>query len=140
MTPTPSPSAFLESSPLSSLSHLTYSVGVLFIICVGAYFFLRFMYGRNVRGPLGPGKRLIRILDRFPLGPQRYLLIVEITGKVYLLGVTEQSVSFLTALDAEGFSKEIALLGQSDPNFIPFNSYLSALSRRWKKNKEGPVE
>lgn len=139
MTPAPPPLPF-NPSPLSAVSSLAYAVGVLFLVCVGAYVTVKFLYGRGIGTPLGMGKRLIRVLDRFPLAPQRYLLIVEVGGKPYLLGVTEQTISFLTLLDSEALAKDIAWLDQNEGALTPFNAYLNALSRRWRKNKKEPPD
>ncbi len=146
----PSPPAFLlspsppalpfDSNPMSGVPGFAYAVGVLFLVCVGAYFTVKFLYGRGFQGRLGVGKRLIRVLDRYTLAAQRYLLVVEIGGKAYLIGVTEQQVTFLTPLDLEALAKDIAWMEQAQPNFTPFNSYLSAFSRRWKKDKKEPPD
>jgi len=95
------------------------------------------MYARGPQ-PLKKLGKLIRVIDRYPLAPQRYLLIVEIAGKAYLLGITEQNVSLLTPLELDLLTKDVALNQPTDMGFAPLASYLSALSRRWKKDKEPP--
>lgn len=128
----------MTGSPLSSLSGLAYSAGMLLLICVLAFLALRFLYGRGPVSRSGFSRRFIQVIDRYPLAPQRFLLIIEVAGKMYLLGVTEHSITFLSPLDAEALSKDPAWLEQSPAGFAPFSSYLSSLSRRWKKTKGDP--
>jgi len=139
VSPAPVPPPLEAPNWHPGIGSFAYSVGVLVLICIGAYLTVRFLYGKGgFQGRFGMGKRLIRVLDRYTLGTQRFLVVVEVAGKVYLLGVSDQAINFLTALDSEALAKDIAWIEQNETNFTPFNSYLSALSRRWKKDKTEP--
>jgi flagellar biogenesis protein FliO len=134
------PSATLPSSNpnlIPDISGLAYAVGVLFLVCVGAYVSIKLLYGKNAMNRLGFGKSLIHIVDRYPLSTHRFLLTIEIGGKYYLLGITEHSINLLTELDSEILAKDLNSLGQN-AGFAPFNAYLTALSQHWKKSKKEP--
>lgn len=125
------------TDPLANIPSLSTIVGYLVIVCVVAYFSLRFFYGRGgALRRLGVSRRFIRILDQQPLAQNRSLMIIEVGGKGHLLGVTDQTISYLSPIDMETLPKDSSDGGKTDNNFTPFNSYLGALSRRWKRNKD----
>ena len=138
-TPVATPGALnlTPSMPMTGVSGAAYAVGVLVLVCVAAWLTVKFLYGRGPMNRFGFGKQLVRVVDRYQLAAQRYLLTVEIGGKYYLLGVTEQSINMLTQLDGDALAKDITWSGQNETG-IPFNTYLSALSRRWKRTRKEP--
>ena len=88
----PQPSTF---SLWSTFAYLL-SLLVVFIFVAGAaYAAARFLGGRFNRD-LGSGGRL---LSSVALGPKMSVCIVELAGKVLLLGVTEHNVSLLGEVD-----------------------------------------
>ena len=46
----------------------------------------------------------VQVLDRTAIGPDRTLVIVRAGGKVWMLGVTPQNITFLGDLDPEKFA------------------------------------
>ena len=48
----------------------------------------------------------MKLIDALSLGPGLRLLIVEVDGRQFLIGATTQSITFLTALDADKPSPE----------------------------------
>jgi len=85
-------------SPVSWWSTLAYllSLLVIFALVVAmAYFAARIMGGHFGRGPTGAGGR---ILDSLSLGPKMSVCLVEMAGRVFLLGVTEQNVTLLSEI------------------------------------------
>jgi flagellar biogenesis protein FliO len=125
---------------LPGISSLAYGAGVLFLVCVGAFLALKFLYGKNMFNRLGLGRQMIKIVDRFPLAPQRYILIIEVLGKFYLIGTTEQNINFLTQLNEEALAKEMGWMEQNHDGPASFTNYLNALSKRWKKNRKDVQE
>lgn len=75
----------------------------LVVICGGAWFILRLFYSSATGlGNFGRrGRRRIQVLDRQVLGPQKALLLVEVPGKVVLVGVTEQQIRTLAELNPD---------------------------------------
>jgi flagellar protein FliO/FliZ len=88
----PKPSAV---SWWSTLAYLLSLVAVFAVVVVMAYFTAKFIGGRfNARMATGGGK----ILENLPLGPNRSVCIVEIAGRVFLLGVAEGGISLLAEI------------------------------------------
>lgn len=78
----------------STLAYLLSLVAVFAVVVVMAYFTAKFIGGRfNARMATGGG----RILENLPLAPNRSVCIVEIAGRVFLLGVGE-NVSLLAEI------------------------------------------
>ncbi len=72
----------------------------LVVICVLAYLLVRAAQGKVGRlGGAGGGQ--LRVLDRYPLSPRQALWLVEVGGRVFLLGAGEGGISRLAELDPE---------------------------------------
>jgi flagellar biosynthetic protein FliO len=64
---------------------------------------LRFFFsGSGLLGLAGSQRRTIKILDRQMLSNKQALVVVEVGGRVLLLGMTEQNINTLAELDREG--------------------------------------
>ena len=78
----------------STLAYLLSLVAVFAVVIVMAYFTAKFIGSRfNARMATGGG----RILENLPLAPNRSVCIVEIAGRVFLLGVGE-NISLLAEI------------------------------------------
>lgn len=76
-------------------------VALVFALLFTAVFALRRWGGQGtMKSPRGR----LHIVESVAVGPQRHLHIVEVEGRRFLLGVTPQSVTFLTELDSEAAS------------------------------------
>jgi len=79
----------------------------LVVVCGGAWLILRVFYakagGMSTFGGFGTGarRRYIRVLERNVISPQKALLLVDVAGRVLLLGVSEQQIRTLAELDAD---------------------------------------
>ena len=85
-------------SPVSWWSTIAYLVSLfaIFAFVVGlAYFAVRFLGGHFAQQKLGYGGRL---LSHLPLGPNRSVCVVEMADRVFLLGVTEHSITLLSEI------------------------------------------
>ena len=81
----------------STLAYLLSLVAVFAVVVVMAYFTAKFIGGRfNARMSTGGG----RVLENLPLGPNRSVCIVEMAGRVFLLGVGE-NITFLDEITDE---------------------------------------
>jgi len=58
--------------------------------------------------------RNINMLDRFAMSKDKSFCLIEIAGKVYVVGVTNQSMTLLDTLDAAKFAEAAA--ERSDPS------------------------
>jgi flagellar protein FliO/FliZ len=72
--------------------------------------------------------RLIHVLDGVSIGPKRNLHVVEIAGRVLVLGSTEASVTSLTEFDDP--DRVADLLANARPTGIDFQRYLAGSLRR----------
>ncbi|MDR0490933.1 MAG: flagellar biosynthetic protein FliO [Oscillospiraceae bacterium] len=79
-------------------------IGIVVII-VGAYYVTYFIGVKSSRiGRSRNRNRNIRLLDRFSISKDKSFCIVEIAGKVYVIGVTNQSMTLLDTLDPEALA------------------------------------
>lgn len=87
-----------KPSSISWWSTIAYLVSLfaIFVFVVGlAYFAARFLGGHFSQQRLGYGGH---ILSHLPLGPNRSVCVMEMAGRVFMLGVTEHSITLLTEI------------------------------------------
>jgi flagellar protein FliO/FliZ len=86
------------SSWWSTMAYLV-SLMVVFAFVLGlAYFVSRLLGGKYAKVGIGSEGQ---ILDNLPLGPNRAVCVVEIAGKVMVMGVTEHSITLLQEITDE---------------------------------------
>jgi len=84
---------------------VTFIIGTI-VIVFGAYY-LTYFLGRKASGK-SRGRlrnRNINMVDRFAISKDKSFCLVEIAGKVYVVGVTNQSMTLLDTLDAAAFAE-----------------------------------
>lgn len=69
--------------------------------------------GRKARLPFLGGEGVIRRIAMEPIGPNQYINVVEIGGKVIVLGMSEKGITMLTELDGEQLDR-VRLAHSSD--------------------------
>ena len=79
----------------STLAYLVSLFAIFGFVVVMAYFAARFLGGKFAQHMTGSGGR---ILEHLPLGPNRSVCIVEMADRVFLLGVTEHSITLLSEI------------------------------------------
>ena len=84
-------------------------VGTVLII-VAAYY-VTYYIGVKSSGASRGRNRNINILDRFSISKDKSFCLVEIAGKVYVVAVTNQSMTLLDTLDAATFAGNAAERG-----------------------------
>jgi flagellar protein FliO/FliZ len=88
-------------SLLKSLMALTFVLGLIFL---AAYMFKRFT------GMKTPGLRSrrvpIQMVGTLPLGDKKFLAVVEIQGKHYFIGISQNAVNMLSELDLDADALE----------------------------------
>ena len=77
----------------STLAYMLSLFAVFGVVLVMAYFAARFIGGRFNAARLSASGG--RVLENLPLGPNRSVCIVEMAGRVFLLGVTEHNINLL---------------------------------------------
>jgi len=95
-------------------------VGLIAIIVAAYYvtYYIGLKASGQSRGRLR--NKNINIIDRFSISKDKSFCLVEINGKVYVVGITNQSMTLLDTLDAAAFSEAAAehndkLLWQAAP-------------------------
>ena len=80
------------------------SIAGMIVVIVGAYY-VTYYIGVKSSGLSRGRNRNIHMLDRFAISKDKSFCIVEIAGKVYIIGVTNQSMTLFDTLDAEVFAE-----------------------------------
>jgi flagellar protein FliO/FliZ len=65
------------------------------LVCFLAYVGLHWLARRGAGG----GSSGIRLLSRLPLEPKRSLCVVEVAGRLFLIGCSETGVALISELD-----------------------------------------
>ncbi len=84
---------------LKSLVALCFVLGLIFL----ATYFFKKITGLKTHGfgGLGRGRVPIHPVSSMPLGDKKFLSIVEVQGKHYFLGITQNSINLLAELQLE---------------------------------------
>ena len=77
--------------------YLAQTLLALLVVCALAYTVLRWGVRRLYGGATGGGR--VRVLERVPLDPRRTLYLVEVGGKVLLLGAGDGAMTTLAEID-----------------------------------------
>ena len=82
-------------------------IGII-IILIACYYTTKFIGRRatgqsSVRGK--SGSRSINLLERYAVSRDKSFCIVEIAGKVYVVGMTNQTMTLIDTLDSEKFAE-----------------------------------
>ena len=89
------------------------------VILFGAYYVTYFI-GMKASGQTRAGlkNRNITLLDRYAIARDKQFCIIEIAGKVYIVGVTNHTMTLLDTFDAAAFAE---LTENNDENMTPWN-------------------
>ena len=86
------------------LEALTSLLLVLGLIVVLAFLAKKFL-PRQLGGGGGGGN--LKLVQTLPLGPNRFVSLIEADGKRFLLGVTEQQINLIKSMDDLTFTREL---------------------------------
>ena len=79
----------------STIAYVLSLLAVFAVVFLMAYIATKFLGGRFNARISGHGGR---VLENLPLGPNRSVCIVEMADRVFLLGVTDQSITLLSEI------------------------------------------
>jgi len=73
----------------------------------------------------------INVIDRFAISRDKSFYLIEIAGKVYVVGVSNQTMTLLDTLDAAAFS-EAAAVQATEANWqtVPGGKYTKAITNK----------
>ncbi len=102
-------------------------------IFLGSFYLLRRLMKRDLSSP---GKKIIRIIDRNYIGVKKSVTLVEVPGKILVLGVTNDHISLLTQIEDPDSIEQIK---ESNTNGAPmnFSSHLSRLLTKVRDSRTG---
>jgi flagellar biosynthetic protein FliO len=114
------------SSEFSMLLQLAF---VLAAILALAYVVLRVLVPRLLGvNPTGAGP--IAVVARYPLEPRRNLYIVQVGAEMFLIGTSENSIQFLTSLDADKLGPRLEAATPSTRGVGEFSRFLSGFRKQ----------
>lgn len=96
---TPDPAGTFRGSSDNIFSSVLVLV-VMAAVIAAAYFTTRWIAGGAVR--MQKGSRM-RVVDRLPLARDRYVAVVEVGGRYYMLGVSGSQITMLGEVDGAGY-------------------------------------
>ncbi len=121
---------YQEPEPVAppSIGGLLFRLIISLIVVIGlAIIGIKFLQKRAFITQTG---RWIRIIDQVGIGPNKALLLSEIAGRIYVLGVTDHSISKL--LEIEETSQVAAILEESlEAGISPWKGGI--LPKLWRK-------
>ena len=105
--------------------------GLLAIIF--AAYYVTYFIGKKAQG-VGVGRirnKHINLIDQFAISRDKSFYLIEISGKVYVVGVTGQTMTLLDTLDAAAFS-EAAAMQNAEPSWhtVPGGKYTVQLTNK----------
>ena len=102
------------------------------VILFGAYYVTYFV-GMKASGQTRAGlkNRNISVIDRYAIARDKQFCIIEIAGKVYIVGITNHTMTLLDTLDAAAFAKLTEDNEDTTPwNMTPVGQYGNRLTRK----------
>jgi len=102
------------------------------VILFGAYY-VTYYIGMKASGQTRAGlrNRNISLLDRYAIARDKSFCVVEIAGKVYIVGVTNHTMTLLDTLDAAAFAKLTEADNETTPwHMTPVGMYGNKLTRK----------
>jgi len=110
---------------------ILFIVGTI-VILFGAYY-VTYYVGMKATGQsrAGTKNRNISLIDRYAIAKDKQFCVIEVAGKVYIIGITNHSMTLLDTLDAAAFAKLTEDDGESTPwNMTPVGRYGNKLTRK----------
>ena len=108
----PTPNGTTGVSWWSTIAYVA-SLVVVFLFVAGlAYYASKFLGGRFGRAASGGGGR---VLEHLPLGPGRSACVVELAGRLLILGVTEHSITLLGEIDDAAEAEQLLKRSLEEP-------------------------
>jgi len=88
------------------------------IVLFGAYY-VTYYVGMKASGQTRAGlrNRNIKMLDRYAISRDKQFCIIEVAGKIYIIGISNHTMTLLDTLDAAVFAE----LTENDEEPVPWN-------------------
>jgi len=101
------------------------TIFVMGVLVAGFYYFFKFITQKVAITAIG--QEVITILSVVPLGQNKFLQVVDIAGRVYVLGVSDNNINLITEIKDKDDIDRIRLLSSKStpPKQGGFQEYLS---------------
>lgn len=103
---------------------------VFMLVAVGGILYLSYVVTKKLSGTSMAGgmSKNMRVVDRMFMGRDKSIVVVRVGQKDYLLGISQNAITFLTELP-EG---EILVLEDEETGAKPLE-FMETLKTKWKK-------
>jgi flagellar protein FliO/FliZ len=101
------------------------TIFVMGVLIAGFYYFFKFITQKVAITAIG--QEVITILSVVPLGQNKFLQVVDIAGRIYVLGVSDNNINLITEIKDKDDIDRIRLLSSKStpPKQGGFQEYLS---------------
>lgn len=112
---------------------------MLILIIFSAFLYLLFKFIVKKRGVEGTSSDLMRVMAYLPLGPNRFLQVIEIGTQMIVIGNTDSNINFITEItDKETInSLKVAVSKQQIAGPVSFKEQVQNLLNSVKSNVMG---
>lgn len=127
---------YTPASPIN----IPLTIWSLLLVSLLAYIVLK-VYGKHISGGMGlkfgTKKRLINILDKHSITPNKQICIVEVPGKIILVGITENEIKLLCELehDLVHEKQDVKESAQQEPASESSGYLADVLAKKWQEGK-----
>ena len=112
---------------------------VIFLAYYVTYFISAKAQGMNKNRPQAGGQK-IKLLSRFSIARDKSFCIVEIAGSVYIVGITNNSMTLLDKIDSAAFAEHAAESGEVSiwpgTGNSPFAEFLKLAKEKTQQAKD----
>lgn len=116
------------SKTLENVFQLIGLIIIFILILLAAYFTSKFVGNTNMTNLKNPN---IKIIETYKIAPNRFLQIVEISGKYIVIGVSKDHIEYITELEADKVIKDD---GEIKP--VNFRDVLETIKTKKNNNKK----
>lgn len=120
----------LFSSAVRMVSALAITLGILFFI----FYLLRWFFSKR-GGPLG-SRGLVRVISTTYLGSKRTLVLADVAGEKFVLGLSPQAVTLLAKIDRQESLERISATERDIQVGRPFLWYLESFMAKHISKRE----
>lgn len=113
---------------------------IIGLLLGGFYYFFRFVTKKT--GIQLLGKDVAQVLSVIPIGQNRYLQVVDLAGKVLVLGVTDTNINFITEITEKDQIDRIRVMSARTPaaEMPTFGDFVSKQIGRLLEKREAKKE
>jgi flagellar biogenesis protein FliO len=112
---------------------MVFSLGVLVVLLIaGAYLVRRYLVPQTLLGRRGP---LLRVVAKVPLTPKTAIALVEVPGKVLVVGITSTTLTALGEVEPAGIEPQT-----QEPEAEKPLSFPAILEQQTQEEQHNPDE